>query len=106
MKHAIALAAALTVAACTESKENAQAADMPAPLPSVEEVIAKQQFDVFGEPAIVGTPADAREILADYLSRGRVTHLVCGMALSGLDPHLIRASMEIFAKDVIPAFRN
>ena len=75
-------------------------------IPSVDEMIAKQQFDVFGEPAIVGTPADAREILSDYLSRGRVTDLVLGMALSGLEPHLIRSSMELFAKDVIPAFRR
>lgn len=75
-------------------------------IPSVDDIIAKQAFDVFGEPAIVGTPEDARGILADYVSRGRVTHLVCGMALSGLDPHHVRSSMEIFAKDVIPAFRK
>lgn len=75
-------------------------------IPSVDDIIAKQAFDFFGEPAIVGTAEDAREILAEYLGRGRVTHLVCGMALSGLDPHHIRSSMELFAKDVIPAFRK
>ncbi len=75
-------------------------------IPSVEEIIAKQSFDVFGEPAIVGTPEDARGMIEDYVSRGRVTHLVCGMALSGLAPHHIRSSMEVFAKDVIPAFRK
>ncbi|MFT4583318.1 MAG: alkanesulfonate monooxygenase SsuD [Gammaproteobacteria bacterium] len=75
-------------------------------MPSVEEMIAKQEFDMFGENAIVGTPEDARGMIADYLSRGRVTHLVCGMAFAGLAPHHIRSSMEMFAKDVIPAFRK
>jgi len=77
-----------------------------AAIPSVDDIIAKQAFDVFGEPAIVGTPEDAAGILSEYVGRGRVTHLVCGMALSGLDPHHIRSSMELFAKDVIPAFRK
>ena len=75
-------------------------------IPSVEEIIKKQQFNVFGEEALVGTPADVRELIADYVKRGRVTHLVCGMAMSGLAPHLIRSSMEMFAKDVMPAFRK
>lgn len=75
-------------------------------VPSVDEMIAKQEFDMFGELAIIGTPEDAKEMIADYIGRGRVTHLVCGMALAGLAPHHIRSSMEIFAKDVIPAFRK
>jgi hypothetical protein len=35
-----------------------------------------------------------------------MTHLVMGMAMSGLAPNLIRDSMELFAKDVIPRFRR
>ena len=77
-----------------------------AAIPSVDEMIAKQSFDMFGEPAIVGTPKDVKEMLAEYFSRGRLTHLVCGMAFAGLAPHHIRSSMELFAKDVIPAFRR
>lgn len=75
-------------------------------MPSVDEMIAKQEFDMFGEPAIVGTPDDAKEILFDYVKQGRVTDLVCGMAFAGLDPHHIRSSMRLFAKDVIPAFQK
>jgi hypothetical protein len=44
-------------------------------------------------------------MIADYISRGRCTHLVCGMAFAGLAAHHIRSSMDLFAKDVIPAFR-
>jgi alkanesulfonate monooxygenase SsuD/methylene tetrahydromethanopterin reductase-like flavin-dependent oxidoreductase (luciferase family) len=75
-------------------------------IPSVDDIIRSQSFDVFGEDAMVGTPADVREMIADYTKRGRVTHLVMGMALSGLAPHHIRNSMEMFAKDVMPHFRR
>lgn len=75
-------------------------------IPSVEEIIKSQDFDVFGEKAMVGTPDDVSDMIADYQKRGRVTHLVCGMALSGLETHHIRNSMELFAKDVIPRFRK
>lgn len=105
-------ARALHHTASCYAKWFAEANDKPgddqglASIPSVDEMIAKQEFDMFGEPAIVGTPEDAKEMIADYVSRGRMTHMVCGMAFAGLDPHHIRSSMEIFAKDVIPAFRN
>lgn len=75
-------------------------------LPSVNDMISKQEFDMFGEPAIVGTSEDARGMIADYIGRGRCTHLVCGMAFAGLAAHHIRSSMDLFAKDVIPAFRK
>ncbi len=75
-------------------------------MPSVEELLAQRKLEMFDEQVIVGTPEDARGMIADYLQRGRVTHLVCGMAFAGLAPHHIRSSMEIFAKDVIPAFKK
>ena len=73
---------------------------------SVEEIIRTQHFDFFGEDSIVGTPSDVRDMIADYQSRGRMTHLVMGMAMSGLAPHLIRNSMDLFAKDVMPHFKK
>lgn len=73
---------------------------------SVEDMIKKQHFSFFGEDAIVGTAKDACEMIADYVSRGRVTHLVTAQALPGLAPHHIRASMELFAKEVVPRFKN
>lgn len=75
-------------------------------IPSVDEIIRKQSFDFFGEPAMIGTPADVRDMISDYMKRGRVTHLVMGMAPAGLAPHHIRNSMEMFAKDVMPHFRR
>ena len=74
-------------------------------IPSVDEIIKAQAFDMFGEDAIVGTPSDCKDMIADYIKRGRVTHLVTAQALPGLRPDLIRSSMQLFANEVIPAFR-
>ncbi len=46
------------------------------------------------------------EQLEDYLSRGRVTHLVCKLSLPGMTTEQIRAGMELFADEVIPHFRK
>ncbi|MEM7541560.1 MAG: LLM class flavin-dependent oxidoreductase [Pseudomonadota bacterium] len=75
-------------------------------IPSVDEIIAKQHFNVFGEDAIVGTPEDCREMIADYASRSRFTHLVCASAPAGMSPLHIREGLQLFASDVIPAFKN
>ena len=75
-------------------------------LPTVDEMIKAEAFNFFGEDAIVGTPNDAKEMIADYVSRGRFTHMVMQMALPGLAPNLIRKSMDIFARNVLPAFRK
>ena len=74
-------------------------------IPSVDEMIKKQSFSFFGEDAIVGTPKDACEMISDYAKRGRVTHLVTAQALPGLAPHHVRASMDLFAKEVMPRFK-
>lgn len=73
---------------------------------SVDEMIKKQSFSFFGEDAIVGTPADAAEMIDDYTKKGRLTHMVCATALPGLHPMHIRTSMGLFAKEVIPRFRK
>ncbi|MEN9727233.1 MAG: hypothetical protein RL434_1599 [Pseudomonadota bacterium] len=73
---------------------------------SPEEMIKKQHFSFFGEDAIVGTPKDACEMIAEYTKAGRVTHLVTAQALPGLAPRHIRSSMELFAKEVAPKFKS
>lgn len=74
-------------------------------IPSVEDAIKAQKFSFFGEDAIVGTPKDACEMIDDYRKRGRLTHMVCAMALPGVAPHLVRGSMSLFAKEVMPRFK-
>jgi alkanesulfonate monooxygenase SsuD/methylene tetrahydromethanopterin reductase-like flavin-dependent oxidoreductase (luciferase family) len=75
-------------------------------IPSVDEMISKQAFSFFGEDAIVGTPKDAVEMIDAYTKAGRLTHMVCATALPGLAPHHIRASMSLFAKEVMPKFQG
>ena len=75
-------------------------------LPSVDEIVRKQSMDFFGEDVLVGTPQDVIDQIEDYRSRSRLTHLVCGMALPGMPPDQIRSGMELFAREVIPAFRE
>ena len=80
--------------------------DALAALPSVDEMIARQSFSFFGEEVIVGTPEDARGMLADYVTRGRMTHLVLMTAMPGLAPQHVRDCMQLFARTVLPAYRG
>ena len=88
-----------------------EASDMPGAeqaanaLVSVDEMIRKQHFDFLGEDAIVGTPQDAIEMIAEYRTRGRMTHFVCYFPTAGMPPHLIRDGMTLFAREVIPHFK-
>ena len=74
-------------------------------LPSVDEIVRRQEMDFFGEPALVGTPQDVIDQIEQYRSRSRLTHLVGAMALPGMAPDQIRSGMELFARDVIPHFQ-
>jgi alkanesulfonate monooxygenase SsuD/methylene tetrahydromethanopterin reductase-like flavin-dependent oxidoreductase (luciferase family) len=90
----------------TGSNEDPDAGHDQRTIPAVDEIIRAQSFDFFGEQAIVGTPADAIELIEDYRSRGRLTQLVCALALPGMPPHHIKAGMELLAREVIPHFRS
>ncbi|MGB8501749.1 LLM class flavin-dependent oxidoreductase [Mycobacterium sp.] len=90
----------------TAEADGTSAAQQPADLPSVDEIVGKQSMDFFGDDVLVGTPQDVIGQVEDYRSRSRLTHLVCGMALPGMPPDQIRSGMELFAREVIPAFRE
>jgi alkanesulfonate monooxygenase SsuD/methylene tetrahydromethanopterin reductase-like flavin-dependent oxidoreductase (luciferase family) len=89
-----------------EANDNPDADYAKIRIPAVDEIIREQSFDFFGENALVGTPADVIEQLEDYLSRGRVTHLVCKLSLPGMTTEQIRTGMELFANEVMPHFRK
>ena len=75
------------------------------PLPTLDAMRRAQQADFFGEPAIIGTPDDAIAAIRAYQARTRATHLVMSMAMPGVLPEHARASMELFAREVMPKFR-
>jgi alkanesulfonate monooxygenase SsuD/methylene tetrahydromethanopterin reductase-like flavin-dependent oxidoreductase (luciferase family) len=88
-----------------EESDDPQFEHTMASIPSVEEIIHAQEFDFFGEAAIVGTPEDAIAQIQDYVGRGRISHLVCALPLPGMTSEQIRSGMELFARKVIPHFR-
>jgi probable F420-dependent oxidoreductase len=86
----------------------AEAADVPgdeqfAKVPSVSELRKLNDTRFLGEPLVIGSPDDAVAMLERYTD---YTHLALGMALPGIDPKKVRASMRLFAKEVIPHFRR
>ncbi len=59
---------------------------------------------LIGTP-MVGTPEQVRHKIEVMTKTVRTTHLVLGMHLPGLDPTKSQRSMELFAKEVMPALR-
>jgi alkanesulfonate monooxygenase SsuD/methylene tetrahydromethanopterin reductase-like flavin-dependent oxidoreductase (luciferase family) len=88
-----------------EGQAGVDADELVAALPTVDDMVRARAFSFFGEPAIVGTPDDAIELVDDHLRRGRMTHFAGMMALPGVPPDEIRASMALFAREVVPHFR-
>jgi len=89
----------------------AEANDLPgdsggAAIPPVGQFRRSDTSALFGEPLAIGTPGEVITMLEDYFARTRVTHLVMAMALPGLDPRKVSASMRLFAREVMPHFRR
>lgn len=55
---------------------------------------------------LVGTAAEVAEGLEKFTSKVRTTHLVLGMHLPGIDPKIVRRSMETFAREILPALKK
>lgn len=60
--------------------------------------------DAFGL-AVVGDPAEVRGKLAKYRDAG-VTHLLCAFGAGAVEPAVTRESLELFAREVMPAFNS
>jgi alkanesulfonate monooxygenase SsuD/methylene tetrahydromethanopterin reductase-like flavin-dependent oxidoreductase (luciferase family) len=58
--------------------------------------------DTFGM-AVAGDPSEVRTKLAKYADAG-VTHLLCAFGAGATEPAVTRESMELFAREVMPAF--
>jgi alkanesulfonate monooxygenase SsuD/methylene tetrahydromethanopterin reductase-like flavin-dependent oxidoreductase (luciferase family) len=75
-------------------------------LPPVGKLRDSDTASFFGEPLIIGMPDDAIRMIDDYQRRTRLTHLVMITVLPGSDPAKVAASMKLFAKEVLPHFRQ
>jgi alkanesulfonate monooxygenase SsuD/methylene tetrahydromethanopterin reductase-like flavin-dependent oxidoreductase (luciferase family) len=57
-------------------------------------------------PAYVGTPDEVIGMLEEELKTCPMTQLIFSMDMPGMDPRHMRSSLELFAREVIPHFRN
>jgi alkanesulfonate monooxygenase SsuD/methylene tetrahydromethanopterin reductase-like flavin-dependent oxidoreductase (luciferase family) len=58
--------------------------------------------DTFGL-AVVGDPAEVRAKISRYQDAG-VTHLLCAFGAGAVEPAVTRESMELFSREVMPAY--
>jgi alkanesulfonate monooxygenase SsuD/methylene tetrahydromethanopterin reductase-like flavin-dependent oxidoreductase (luciferase family) len=57
-------------------------------------------------PVYIGTPDEVIKMLEQELKTNPMTQMVFSMDSPGMDPRHMRSSLELFAKEVIPHFRN
>lgn len=57
-------------------------------------------------PLYVGTPDEVIRMLEEELKTCPMTQMVFSMDAPGMDPRHMRSSLELFAKEIIPHFRN
>jgi alkanesulfonate monooxygenase SsuD/methylene tetrahydromethanopterin reductase-like flavin-dependent oxidoreductase (luciferase family) len=57
-------------------------------------------------PVYIGTPDEVIKMLEQELKTNPMTQMVFSMDSPGMDPRHMRSSLELFAKEVVPHFRN
>ena len=67
--------------------------------------LRKQGHGPYG-PAYVGTPDEVIKMLEEELKICPMTQIVFSLDSPGMDPRHAKNSMELFAKEIIPHFRN
>jgi alkanesulfonate monooxygenase SsuD/methylene tetrahydromethanopterin reductase-like flavin-dependent oxidoreductase (luciferase family) len=60
----------------------------------------------FADAAMIGTPAQVAAKLEQFRKDFRCTHLIMATQLPGLDPKKSTRSLELFAREIMPRFRN
>jgi alkanesulfonate monooxygenase SsuD/methylene tetrahydromethanopterin reductase-like flavin-dependent oxidoreductase (luciferase family) len=73
-------------------------------IPPVGQLRQTSGAGMIGDGLMVGTPDEA--IAQIEAIEAYSTHLALGLALPGIDPRKVRASMKLFADKVIPHFRK
>ena len=87
----------------------AEANDVPgdenySQIPPVGELRKRNDAGMIGDGLMVGTPDEAIAQIEQI--EAYCTHLALGLALPGIDPKKMRASMKLFAEKVIPHFKR
>ena len=83
------------------------AAVMSAPeVPPIGQLRNAKDLSFFQAPLIIGTPDDAIAEIERYTAETRCTHLCMWMQMAGMPTAKARNSMALFAREVMPHFRN
>ena len=80
---------------------------MSAPeVPPIGQLRNAKDLSFFQAPLIIGTPDDAIAEIERYTAETRCTHLCMWMQMAGMPTEKARNSMALFAREVMPHFRN
>jgi alkanesulfonate monooxygenase SsuD/methylene tetrahydromethanopterin reductase-like flavin-dependent oxidoreductase (luciferase family) len=60
----------------------------------------------FGRAAMIGTPDQVARKMEQFRKSFLCTHFIMSTQLPGLDPKKATTSLELFAKEIMPGFRN
>ncbi len=88
------------ISEASDVKGDEQFAQLPPP-----EKLRDTDQALLAGPAMVGSPDEVAEEILSFTRGVRTTHLVLGMHFPGIDPWKVNRSMELFAKEVMPALK-
>jgi alkanesulfonate monooxygenase SsuD/methylene tetrahydromethanopterin reductase-like flavin-dependent oxidoreductase (luciferase family) len=64
------------------------------------------RHSAFGRAAMIGTPDQVARKLEQFCQEYRCTHFIMSTQLPGLDPRKATRSLELFAREILPSFRD
>ena len=60
----------------------------------------------FGQAVMIGTPDQVAKKMENFCDEYQCTHFIMSTQLPGLDPKKATRSLELFAREVLPQFRD
>jgi len=64
------------------------------------------RHSAFGRAVMIGTPDQVARKIEQFSKDFRCTHFIMSTQLPGMDPRKGTRALELFAKEVMPSFRN
>ena len=64
------------------------------------------RHSAFGQAVMIGTPDQVARKMERFAAEYRCTHFIMSTQLAGMDPRKSTRSLELFAKEIMPAFRG
>jgi len=81
---------------------DAEGDDRPLPFDNPEDI----RHSAFADVGMIGTPDQVAEKMETFCQNFKCTHFIMGTQFPGLDPAKGTRSLELFAREVMPHFKN